>query len=713
MMLLVGAAIAASMLATAGMTSAQEAETPLTINPTPDDTWMTNGTVYSIIRYGDYIYVGGKFTKARSAATGGQSFAATNIARFDADTGVGDPTWTPDVTGSDMAATKVNALAAAGGKIWIGGKFEAVDGFAQRNLAAVSSDTGVVDQSVDPLVGPETSGINAIVASSTKVYVGGAFSKIDGKSRAKLAALDFSGNLDLTWKPKTDLPVRSLALSCDEATVFAGGKIRSAAGSDGVYSPRASIARFDATSGELHPWAVPTGIIKNDDEVAADLAVTCERITAGYLGPNFTRSYRLDDGNTGTLAWEIKSAGDVQTVAMLGAEKVVLGGHFGQVGGEQRTRIALVNLSDGSIDPSWTPDVDGSFYGPWDLLVDENHLYVGGAFKTVAGLPRTNFARFTTSLPPTPDTTPPETSITSGPQQGTTTSGSVTFAFSSSEPGSSFECSLDGAALSSCASPKSYSLADGAHTFEVKATDPDGNADATPASRGWTVDATAPAVQPPAQAFTANSTLGASTVPVKLTWSATDAGTGVSEYKLQQSTNGGSFATVPISTMSTTTTRQLSAGNTYQFRVQARDQVGNWSEWVNGSAFTVNDYQETSSAVSYVGTWTPEALDSAYGGSLNYATASGSNAQFSFTGSSVTWVATKNSDRGKATVWIDGIKVSTVDLYSSAEKPRMMVFTQNGLDPLQAHTLEVRVTGTKNAVSSGTRVDVDAFVVLS
>lgn len=380
---------------TASATTNVPAPTAPTLNPTPDQTWMTNGTVYSIIRYGNYIYVGGKFTKARSAATGGQAFAATNIARFNADTGMGDPTWTPDVTGADMAATKVNALAAAGGKIWIGGKFEAVDGLAQRNLAAVSSDTGVVDPSVDPLVGPETSGINAIVASSTKVYVGGAFSKIDGKSRAKLAALDFSGNLDLTWKPKTDRPVRTLAFSCDGATVFAGGKIRSAAGSDGVYSPRPSIARFDATSGALHPWAVPTGIIKNDDEVAADLAVTCERITTGYLGPNFTRSFRLDDGNTGTLAWEIKSGGDVQTVAMLSAEKVVIGGHFGQVDGEQRTRIALVNLSDGSLDPSWTPDVDGSFYGPWDLLVDENHLYVGGAFKTVAGLPRLNFTRFT------------------------------------------------------------------------------------------------------------------------------------------------------------------------------------------------------------------------------------------------------------------------------------------------------------------------------
>jgi hypothetical protein len=128
--------------------------------------------------------------------------------------------------------------------------------------------------------------------------------------------------------------------------------------------------------------------------------------------------------------------------------------------------------------------------------------------------------------------------------------------------------------------------------------------------------------------------------------------------------------------------------------------------------FTLNDYQETSSAITYVGTWTPEALDSAYGGSLNYATASGSKAQFGFTGSSVSWVATKNADRGKATVWVDGVKVATVDLYSSAEKPRMMVFTQNGLDPMQTHTLEVRVTGTKNSASSGTRVDVDAFVVM-
>ena len=47
--------------------------------------------------------------------------------------------------------------------------------------------------------------------------------------------------------------------------------------------------------------------------------------------------------------------------------------------------------------------------------------------------------------------------------------------------------------LGSCSSPKSYSaLADGAHSFEVRAIDQAANTDATPASFSWTVDTTAP-----------------------------------------------------------------------------------------------------------------------------------------------------------------------------------------------------------------------------
>jgi Ca2+-binding RTX toxin-like protein len=85
------------------------------------------------------------------------------------------------------------------------------------------------------------------------------------------------------------------------------------------------------------------------------------------------------------------------------------------------------------------------------------------------------------------DTTAPETVIDSGPS-GTVSNGSATFAFSASEAGSTFECSLDPAPFSSCASPQSYSnLPNGDHTFKVLAIDKAGNTDASPASRTWTV----------------------------------------------------------------------------------------------------------------------------------------------------------------------------------------------------------------------------------
>jgi hypothetical protein len=85
------------------------------------------------------------------------------------------------------------------------------------------------------------------------------------------------------------------------------------------------------------------------------------------------------------------------------------------------------------------------------------------------------------------DTTPPNTSISSGPPS-TTTSTSASFGFGSSESGSTFQCWLDAEAVSSCVAPKEYnSLGLGAHTFSVAATDAAGNADATPAVRSWMV----------------------------------------------------------------------------------------------------------------------------------------------------------------------------------------------------------------------------------
>ena len=83
----------------------------------------------------------------------------------------------------------------------------------------------------------------------------------------------------------------------------------------------------------------------------------------------------------------------------------------------------------------------------------------------------------------TVDTLPPETTITSGPS-GLTSDSTPTFAFSSSETGSTFQCKVDSAPYAACNSPKTTGpLADGSHTFYVRATDPASNTDPTPALR--------------------------------------------------------------------------------------------------------------------------------------------------------------------------------------------------------------------------------------
>jgi hypothetical protein len=122
-----------------------------------------------------------------------------------------------------------------------------------------------------------------------------------------------------------------------------------------------------------------------------------------------------------------------------------------------------------------------------------------------------------------PDTTLPETYITSSPC-GVTDSTSATFEFHSNEQGSTFKCQLsrEGTVVQpweDCTSPKSYSnlsrheLWETSYRFEVKATDPAGNVDPTAASRGWFVDKGTDPQPPPPPTDTTAPEVTTGTVP--------------------------------------------------------------------------------------------------------------------------------------------------------------------------------------------------------
>ncbi|HZB22679.1 MAG TPA: Ig-like domain-containing protein, partial [Gaiellaceae bacterium] len=86
----------------------------------------------------------------------------------------------------------------------------------------------------------------------------------------------------------------------------------------------------------------------------------------------------------------------------------------------------------------------------------------------------------------------PETTLLTNPGNPSADA-SPMFTFESDEPGAVFECSVDGGVWSTCATPNTtVALADGTHTFEVRAVDLAGNVDATSASWTWLVDTTAP-----------------------------------------------------------------------------------------------------------------------------------------------------------------------------------------------------------------------------
>lgn len=142
------------------------------------------------------------------------------------------------------------------------------------------------------------------------------------------------------------------------------------------------------------------------------------------------------------------------------------------------------------------------------------------------------------------DPVAPDTTILTSPPNPST-SGSAAFGFSGVDPVgggvASFECSLDGAAFSACTSPASHAgLADGPHTFAVRAIDTAGNVDPSPATRAWTIDATPPALLSFTRRSPVSSPTSADVLVFRATFSEPVQGVSTADFAV----NGGTTATV-------------------------------------------------------------------------------------------------------------------------------------------------------------------------
>ncbi|OGO54434.1 MAG: hypothetical protein A2V85_05015 [Chloroflexi bacterium RBG_16_72_14] len=195
-------------------------------------------------------------------------------------------------------------------------------------------------------------------------------------------------------------------------------------------------------------------------------------------------------------------------------------------------------------------------------------------------------------------------------------------------------------------------------------------------------------------------------VPVTITWDGSDRGWGIDRYQLERSVDGGAWKRI-LSKKVKELAQSLTPGHSYRYRVRAIDKYGNVGYWDYGPTFRPRVVADGASSVVYAGAWTVAPDPTAIGGALHEADAAGARATLSFSGRDVAWIAERGPGLGRATVYLDGTLVATVDLASSVDQPARIVYRKHW-SAAGSHTLRVVVEGTAGRPMVG----VDAFVVL-
>lgn len=328
-----------------------------------------NNTVFTLGGYNDRIYIGGNFG-------GINSRARSNLASIDLSTG-NLTSWNPGTNNT------VLAMHIAGGYLFIGGQFTNVAGQARTRLASFNLNDGSLTS-----WNPSASGdVRCFASSGSILYVGGAFTSITqgvNRTRNRLASFSIATGQLTSWNPSADGIVYSLFVYGNH--LYVGGAFTTI---DGLTRNR--LAKFDITTGELLSWA------PSANNAVWSILVQGSVV---YVGGQFTtingtaRNYIASiDANTGALlSWNPNANNTVYSLAITGTT-VYCGGAFTSIGGSTRNRLAGIDKNTGTATP-WNPNANNIVYTLL-LSIESGRVYVGGQFTQIMNFPNQSLASLT------------------------------------------------------------------------------------------------------------------------------------------------------------------------------------------------------------------------------------------------------------------------------------------------------------------------------
>lgn len=338
---------------------------------------FTDGMVRAITVTPTSIILGGDFTQVRTVPR-------SRLAAVRPDSGGVLDGWNP------APDARVHALAVTtdARRVIVGGEFTTVGGLPRGRLAAVDVATG----QVDPVFVVSADGVVRTVDVSPdggRVYLGGDFTIIGLVPRQRIAAVDAStGGIDLGFMASADRDVRTLRVHPDGTRVYVGGAFTKLGN-----VPRNHLGAVDST-GKVLPWApFATGAIETialsptgDDAIVGGFFSSLDKTPAMFAG-----RVSLVDGRP-LATFDVRADGVVRT-AVWQEEAAFLGGGFGSIGSIRQPFLARLHAATGELDTAWRPVLD-EVVTTMDDAVDGSALYVAGRFTTVDGQPRGRGAAF-------------------------------------------------------------------------------------------------------------------------------------------------------------------------------------------------------------------------------------------------------------------------------------------------------------------------------
>ena len=317
------------------------------------------------------VILGGQFTSVGSYS---RSNVGALLANGNADRG-----FVASVNGTVRAV----AASADGSRVFIGGTFTTVNGVARHNLAALNAVTGAVISSWRSDTTGTTPTVLSLDVQGNRLYVGGKFDGIDGTTKQKIAAVDVTaGNpIDLhTW---VNGAVNEVRIAPDGRTAWIGGEFTKIHGVD-----RPHFGGFDTQTGQLTSFA-PTG---NDSRVITVALSTDGQWI--YVANNNNNVIAYQPALSNSPRWIRHGDGNTQGMAA-SSTTLYLAGHMKGFpdDGSQRRFLAAVNRTTGATRP-WNPEATGAFKGGWTLVIAGSHLHAGGGFTHLHGVKQRLYARF-------------------------------------------------------------------------------------------------------------------------------------------------------------------------------------------------------------------------------------------------------------------------------------------------------------------------------